>query len=154
MADQGRQRIVVGVDGSDLSVAALRHAKLLADALGCVVEAVTAWHHQVAAGTVAPVRWNPAEDAGRVLADTLERAYGGQPPAELQSGTVQGQPAGELIEAARNARMLVLGSRGQGGFAGLLLGSVSAACVAHAPCPVLIVRAGPGEDTSGSADDS
>ncbi|MFD1213782.1 universal stress protein [Arthrobacter sp. GCM10027362] len=154
MADQEQQRIVVGVDGSDFSVAALRHAKLFGDALGCAVEAVAARRYQVAPGTLAPVRWSPADDAERVLNDALARAYGDQPPADLRSRTVQGQPAKALIEAGRGARMLVLGSRGHGGFTGLLLGSVTAACAAHAPCPVVIVRSDPGEDPARTGKDS
>jgi nucleotide-binding universal stress UspA family protein len=58
----------------------------------------------------------------------------------LSTKTLHGPPARTLIEESRNAFMLVLGSRGHGGFAGLLLGSVSTACAQHAHCPVLIMH--------------
>jgi nucleotide-binding universal stress UspA family protein len=146
MADQQQQPIIVGVDGSDLSVAALRHARVLAQALGCPVEAITVWHYHVAPGTFTPALWNPAGKAQETLEEALVRAFGRQAPAGIRARTIQGQPAKALVEAGRHARMLVLGSRGHGGLTALLLGSVTAACAAHAPCPVLIVRAGPADE--------
>ncbi|MCG2621067.1 universal stress protein [Arthrobacter sp. I2-34] len=154
MTDQGRQPIIVGVDGSDLSVAALRHARVFADALDSPVEAIAAWNYQAAPGTFTPVLWNPAEEAEKVLRDALGRAFGDRPPAQIVSHAVHGHPAQVLIDAGRGARMLVLGSRGRGGFAGRLLGSVSTACAAHAPCPVLIVRADPGMEAGERTMDS
>lgn len=154
MTDQRRQPIIVGVDGSDLSVSALRHGRELADALGCPVEAVAAWNYQMTPGTFTPVLWNPAVEAEKVLRDALTRAFGDRPPAEIRIRVVHGQPAKVLVDAGRGARMLVLGGRGRGGISGRLLGSVSAACAAHAPCPVLIVRADPGQEPAPRTKDS
>jgi nucleotide-binding universal stress UspA family protein len=75
-----------------------------------------------------------------VLDGAIEIAFGGNPP-ELTRTVLTGAPARTLIHASKNASMLVLGSRGHGGFVGLLLGSVSAACAEHADCAVLVVRA-------------
>jgi len=65
------------------------------------------------------------------------------PPTQVLPRVVQGHPAQVLLEAARGAQMLVVGSRGHGTLAGMLLGSVSQHCVQHAPCPVLVVPAVP-----------
>jgi len=154
MAEQGRRPVIVGVDGSDSSVAALRQARELADALGCPLEAVAVWNYQMVPGTFTPVLWNPAEEAGKVLRDALVRAFGDRQPAGIEVRAIHGQPARALVDAGRGARMLVLGGRGRGGISGRLLGSVSAACSAHAPCPVLIVRAGPGQEPAPPAKDS
>ena len=61
-------------------------------------------------------------------------------PARLQATVADGSPAKTLLQISEGARMLVVGSRGHGGFTGLLLGSVSAACTEHAHCPVLVVH--------------
>src|SRR5699024_7772845 len=87
----------------------------------------------------------PQVDATRILKSAVAEAFQGQPPLALRTIVRRGRPAQVLTEMSTNARMLVLGSRGRGGFAGLLLGSVSAACAAHAQSPVLIIRT-PDED--------
>src|SRR3954449_548758 len=92
-----------------------------------------------------PIQWNPEEDAKGVLSQTVIDAFGGEVPPDLERAVLQGQPAEVLAEASRGAEMLVVGSRGRGGFAGLLLGSVSSAVAAHAHCPVLITHWEPGE---------
>ncbi len=89
---------------------------------------------------VAPMNWNPEEDAQRVLDDTVAQAYGTDPPPSLKLTVQVGGAARVLLEASTDARMLVVGSRGHGGFVGLLLGSVSGACAEHAHCPVLVVH--------------
>lgn len=82
----------------------------------------------------------PEVDAANILADAVARAFGDEPPLGLTQIVLQGRASRVLIEQSRNAYMLVLGNRGHGGFIGLLLGSVSAACAAHAHCPVLIMH--------------
>ena len=83
-----------------------------------------------------------AEDAAafldRVVADTAAAAEG----LEIEKKVVEGQAAPALVEAARDASMLVVGSRGLGGFSGLLLGSVSQQCAHHATSTLVIVREG------------
>jgi hypothetical protein len=100
------------------------------------------------------VLWHPAEEAGKVLRDALTRAFGDRPPAGIRTRAVHGQPAQVLVDAGRGARMLVLGGRGRSSISGRLLGSVSTACAAHAPCPVLIVRVDPGQEPDRRTKDS
>lgn len=138
-------RIVVGVDGSDSSKQALLWARYLAKAMSCSVEAVNVWQpvqsYGVGYGWVAlPTDWNPATDAEVLLQDTIKEVYGDDLPVDLKITTLEGLAAKELLKASDGAQMLVVGSRGHGGFAGLLLGSVSSACSEHATCPVLVVR--------------
>ncbi|GGM89897.1 hypothetical protein GCM10009721_14040 [Terrabacter tumescens] len=84
------------------------------------------------------VGWRPDVDADTVLRETLDEVFGGHRPEGLQPEVVHGSARTVLIEASRGASLLVVGSRGHGGFAGLLLGSVSSACSEHAHCPVLV----------------
>ena len=140
-ADAGQARIVVGVDGSVHSRAALRWAAQFAGVLGARLLAVTAWDYPLALGwSVVPDDWDPAGDMQKILQETVTEAFGGNPPAGLQLQVNEGSAARVLIEASQGATMLVVGSRGHGGFAGLLLGSVSANVAEHAPCPVLIIH--------------
>jgi nucleotide-binding universal stress UspA family protein len=131
---------VVGVDGSEPSIEALRQAATMAGALGSTVTAVVCWRYPPAYDSFIALEWSPEKDAEQVLEESLTRAYGDNRPAGLRTLVRQGQPASVLIEESVTADMLVIGSRGLGGFTGLLLGSVSAACAAHAQCPVLVVR--------------
>lgn len=136
----GARPIVVGVDGSDSSIAALRHAARIAEALGAPLEAVTTWTAPPFVDYSSIAGWSPEVEASAVLDDAVEQAFADALPRALVRTVLPGLPAPTLIAQSRDAEMLVLGSRGHGGFAGLLLGSVSAACAAHAHCPVLIVR--------------
>lgn len=139
-------RIVVGVDGSLPSQNALRWARFLADTTGSAMEAVGAWQPPATYGWAGigrmstPIEWDPVEDAERVVTDTLVEVFGDRPPADLVLTVREGNPAKVLLDVSNDARMLVVGSRGRGGFAGLTLGSVSAACARHATCPVLVVH--------------
>ncbi len=133
--------IVVGVDGSALSVVALQTARRLADLLHCRLEAVTVWSFPISlAAPVASTEWSPRVDAEEALNVAVLEAFGEDVPEGLRKVVVSGQPVQVLVEASKGAQMLVVGSRGRGGFAGLLLGSVSSAAAAHAHCPVLIVH--------------
>jgi nucleotide-binding universal stress UspA family protein len=139
-------RIVVGVDGSEPSKDALRWASFMAEATGSAIEAVAAWHvapvWEGAGWTAIIPDWDPSGDAEKMLAATIDSVFGTNRPADLTTVVEQGSAAKVLIDATVGARMLIVGSRGHGGFTGLLLGSVSAACAAHAPCPVLVVHGG------------
>ena len=143
-ADQSRSnapRIVVGVDGSEQSIDALRQADRLSRLLGARIEAVTTWSYPVALSPYAMAAEPSFEEIAKdTLEEALKDAYGSDRPALLTTVVQHGHPAQVLIERSTGAEMLVLGSRGRGGFAGLLLGSVSSECASHANCPVLIVR--------------
>jgi nucleotide-binding universal stress UspA family protein len=136
-----RPRIVVGVDGFEPSMAALRWAIHQARLTAAVVEAVTAWHIPVGTG------WLPAadmpdyqEDAFDVLAEAIAQMYVIDPDIEVCPRVVKGQAGQVLVDAAEGADLLVVGCRGHGGLAGAKLGSVSQFCAHHAPCPVVIMR--------------
>jgi nucleotide-binding universal stress UspA family protein len=134
-------RIVVGVDGSEPSKAALRWAARLAPGIGATIEAIAAWEFPTNFGwAVEAGDWRPDRDAETILNQTLDDVFGSDRPAGLVSAAREGRTASVLIEAGRHAEMLVVGSRGHGGFTGLLLGSVSAECAEHASCPVLVVH--------------
>ncbi len=134
--------IVVGVDGSESSKKALRWAAQLAPVVGGVIEAVVAWEYPMMLGWEGgiPDWWRPDDDAKKILDEALEAVFGKTPPKGLVSTIRQGNPTRVLLEASKRAEMLIVGSRGHGGFAGLLLGSVSSACAEHANCPVLVVH--------------
>lgn len=134
-------RIVVGVDGSAPSKAAVRWAARIAAATGATIEAIAAWHFPETYGwPVVMEDWRPDVDAEKLLQQTLDEVFGAQRPTGLQAVVTQGSARDVLLSASAGAEMLVVGSRGHGGFAGLLLGSVSAACAEHAQCPVLVVH--------------
>ncbi|WP_115787711.1 universal stress protein [Arthrobacter silvisoli] len=136
-----REKIIVGVDGSEESVEAVRQAYRLATATGSDVEAWTCW--EFPAGYEAYLAMGIdgfAHDAVTALEQTVAKAFDGEPPPGFRTRLVHGAPRTELIEASRNASLLVVGRRGRGGFRSLPLGSVSASCVAHAHCPVLVVH--------------
>ncbi|WP_315914960.1 universal stress protein [Arthrobacter sp. lap29] len=133
--------IIVGVDGSESSIAALREAVRLARPLGAQVKALTCWNYP-SAYTVPYALGNFGfkEAAQKILDGAVESAFGLDWPRNLTTQLVQGSARPTLIEASRDAALLVLGRRGFGGFKGLLMGSVSSACTAHAHCPVMIVH--------------
>lgn len=140
-----RRLVVVGVDGSAQSVAALRWAARYAAATGAVMRAVLAWHFPSAAaqppvGLAPPgVRAEAGESMRRVLDDAVAQAFGGE-PAGVETRLEYGHPAQVLIDASKEADLLVVGSSGHGAFTGMLVGSVSIHCVTSAFCPVTVVR--------------
>jgi nucleotide-binding universal stress UspA family protein len=136
--------VVVGIDGSEGSARALRFALDEARAHGASLRAVSAWHLPVGflegGWATDPVSLGDFEQLAR---STLERTLGEAGAAasgvEVVPVVREGQPAQVLLDEAAEADLLVLGSRGLGGFRGMLLGSVSRQCAQHAPCPVVIV---------------
>ena len=90
-----------------------------------------------------PGEWDPtaiAALADKLLTETVDQVFGSERPAGMVLTVVEGSAADALIQRSAGARMVVVGSRGHGGFTGMLLGSVSAACAEHAACPVLVVH--------------
>ncbi|GAA1431307.1 hypothetical protein GCM10009616_18090 [Microlunatus lacustris] len=141
--------IIVGVDGSDSSRVALRWAYDEALHHGASLTVVMVWHAALVPmmppyGSLPPEGYGeaPRENALAVL-EELTSSLGGDgetPEVEVRSSIEEGNPAKVLIERSKEADLLVVGSRGQGGFAGMLLGSVSQHLVAHAECPVVVLR--------------
>jgi nucleotide-binding universal stress UspA family protein len=135
------RRIVVGVDGSPSSIDALRWAGYFAAAFGAWLDVVAAWEYPPTFGwaAIAP-EWDPVRDMTKVLEDSVAAVFGDQRPEHMALRVYEGGAAKVLLDASHGAVMLVVGSRGHGGFAGLLLGSVSANVAEHASCPVFIVH--------------
>jgi nucleotide-binding universal stress UspA family protein len=137
------RRIVVGVDGSGASKAALRWAIRQAKLTGSSVEAVTAWRYPVAYGLAAgAVDIDFETNAKNALAAALAEVSGLEPDVPVHPLVTEGIAAEVLLLEAKGADLLVIGSRGHGGLASALLGSVSMYCVLHAHCPVLVIRDG------------
>ncbi|MFD5463665.1 universal stress protein [Kitasatospora sp. NPDC127059] len=136
-------RVVVGVDGSSSSYAALRWAIRHATRIGGVVDAVGAWEPPSHYGWSAPVVDTSFDKdlAQQRFADELRDVLGPDRPVPVQERLVMGDPSDVLLDAARGAELLVVGSHGRSGFTRALLGSVSTRCAQHADCPVVIVRA-------------
>ena len=139
--------IVVGVDGSHGSVEALKFAIEEARVRGAEVKAVSAWEVPASAygtGMVPiPVDAGSFEKIARdALGKTLDDAGASTASVSVTPILHKGHPADVLVAEARDADLLVVGSRGLGGFKGLLLGSVSQQCAHHANCPVAIVPNG------------
>lgn len=142
-------RVVVGVDGSDRGDGALGYAFAHADRHGLPLHAISAYAPPVVPfpASLQPVPpYSITMDArvkdsvSRATAEAVQRWAAKFPAVRATWDAQQGQPAQLLVTAAEGASLLVLGSRGHGGLAGMLLGSVSQAAVRHAPCPVAVVH--------------
>ncbi len=139
----GSHRVVVGIDGSPSSVAALEWAAHQAELTGATLEVIATWDWPAAFGVAfsyVPSNYNPSDDARQILDDALEGVRSAHPALSIRSIVLEGHPAPILVEASRGADLLVVGSRGHGEFAGMLIGSVSEHCVTNAHCPVLVLR--------------
>jgi nucleotide-binding universal stress UspA family protein len=141
---RGAPRVVVGVDGSPSSIGALRRGVRIAAALGLPLEAVAVWHYPNVYGGYSGEVYVPSVDvlvdgAQDMINDTVTAVFGDAPrPSWFHESVREGQTALALLDESEGAEMLIVGSRGHGGFAGLLLGSVSERCAEHATCPVLV----------------
>jgi nucleotide-binding universal stress UspA family protein len=133
-------RVVVGVDGSEASVTALRRGIRMANALNASVEAITTWRFISPYAAVSEFGYTPEDDALSILAGAAKSVFGTKIPQWFTALAVEGIADEVLIEKSKGAEMLVVGSRGHGGLAGVLLGSVSAQCAEHAHCSVLIIH--------------
>ncbi|MBK1783879.1 universal stress protein [Prauserella cavernicola] len=142
-ADDGP--VLVGVDGSPLSECAIAVAFREASLRGVALVAVYAWRDVEYDGayTRAPVQFagGPHEQEQReLLAERLAGYRETYPDVEVERVVVLDRPRRQLLERSRTASLVVVGSRGRGGFRGLLLGSTSQALIQHAGCPVLVAR--------------
>jgi nucleotide-binding universal stress UspA family protein len=142
--------VVVGVDGSPVSEQAVAAAFEEASARGVPLVALHAWSDGNAESGYRTHRyladWDSIKDAeARILAERLAGWQEKYPDVEVRRDLVQDQPRHALLELSATAQLVVVGSRGRGGFRGMLLGSTSQALVQHAQCPVLVVRSRPGE---------
>jgi|ERR1017187_7819680 nucleotide-binding universal stress UspA family protein len=137
----GQSRIVVGIDGSGCSKEALRWAARQAKFTGAALEAVMAWQNPLEFyGWTGPRDFDTGGAAQRALSGVVDEVFGPDRPAGLRIWVAEGHAAKVLVEAAAGAELLVVGTRGHGDFADLLLGSVSTYCVHHAQCPVTVIR--------------
>lgn len=141
MTTKERQRLVVGVDGSEDSNQALRWALEHAPPMGAEVEALTAWEVPLSILLVPTATERDYEDrAERVLQAVMDEVVGPAPAVTVTARLVEGRPANVLTSEARGAALLVVGGHGRGELPGMHLGSVAGYCVHHAPCPVVVVR--------------
>jgi nucleotide-binding universal stress UspA family protein len=150
----GHARIVVGVDGSAGAAQALRWAVAEAKRRGARLEVVHAWHYfgLPTPPFVAPPETDAVEVRARKILDRAVDAVDCEGlVAPIERFLVWEQPASALLDASKGADLLVVGSRGRGGFVGLLLGSVSQEVAHHASCPVVIVPKH--DETSGDGKD-
>jgi nucleotide-binding universal stress UspA family protein len=140
MSDQ-EELIIVAVDGSPASEAAIAWAAKQAALTGARLEAVIAWHVPAMAygSMMYPAEADLEQASTQTLEETLDKVLG-QERVNVTSRVIQGPAALALVEASKSADLLVMGSRGHGAFRGMLLGSVSDYCVARAACPVVVVR--------------
>ncbi|WP_062436696.1 universal stress protein [Herbidospora daliensis] len=129
--------MVVGVDGSAAQSAVLDFAFREAAARNAGLRAVLAWNWRDVVGT-----GEPEEDGRRALAEALAGRRELFPDVQVSTEVVEGHPVDVLRHAADRAGLLVVGSRGHGALAGMVLGSVSQALLHVAPCPVAVVRTG------------
>ena len=143
------RKILVGVDGSEKSTAALRWAAALAAQVGATIEVVTTWQtpfpsvELLAIGfklDLTELNERPEQIALYRNQKSIAAAYGEPSPEGVARSVKEGYPALLLVEMSKNFDLLVLGNRGHSPVVETLLGSVSAHCLAHAHCPVVVVK--------------
>ncbi len=147
------KKFVVGVDGSPGSRTALAWAVEQAKESHAEITVVLAFNFELAwidVGSDYQGAWiqDATEKAQHQLHRIIAETLPDPPPVTLHGLVVEGEPAAVLVEIARHADLLVVGTRGRGGFAGLLLGSVSQRCAEHASCPVVVVPGDAGASRS------
>jgi nucleotide-binding universal stress UspA family protein len=141
-----KREIVVGVDGSAVSIAALRWAIEEATRRGSTVTAVNAWHSDPTTAGLSKldlIQLRPRSEVldaqKKLLSGTVSDAGGDSAKVEIIQQLLEGQPGPALVQAAAEAELLVVGSHGYSRLYEALLGSVSSYCVHHSHCPVVII---------------
>ncbi len=148
----GPHRVVVGVDGSDLSSDATGYAFEQASRRGLGLTVVHAWDAHVYTSAVAlSVLVEPwgelVAEQELITSEAIARWAEKFPDVDVRTRVTQGRPADVLVDSSEGAELVVVGSRGRGGFRGLLLGSVSRSVLHRAHCPVAVVRPFSPDDT-------
>jgi nucleotide-binding universal stress UspA family protein len=153
VVEAGMQTVLVGVDGSECANAALAFAADEATQRHARLRIIMAW--DVPAGLYAagfgPILDDSTfnafrEQAQAIVDEAVTTVAKTHPSVNCEGKAQEGQPAAVLLEEAADAALIVVGSRGLGGFASLLLGSTSQQVVHHAACPVVVVHAQPVPD--------
>ena len=137
------RHIVVGIDGSQSSVATLEWAAQQAEITRSSLEVLITWEWPlIGLGGVSPLPsdYDPARDAAEMLLNAVQRVQGDFPDVVMHPSVREGRPSPILMDAAKRADLLVVGTHGRGELSAVLLGSVSEDCVHHAPCPVVLIR--------------
>ena len=136
------RRIVVGLDGSPQSLSALEWAAHQAELTGFVVEVVMTWEWPIEYGWafLPGSDYVPTARPQAILDQAIGVFQKKHPTVTFHPSLIEGHAASALVSASQGAEVLVVGSRGHGAFAGMLLGSVSQHCVAKARCPVLVLH--------------
>lgn len=150
----GPARVVVGVDGSEASEPALGYAFAYAASTGASLTVVHTWWWEPLEGINLGEPWigdwtQIASQEESLVSEVLAGWTEKYPEVPVRSHVVRGDPVVELLDQSQNASLLVVGSRGRGGFIGLVLGSVSRRILKRASCPVVVVRSVAGEQVSG-----
>lgn len=140
--DDEARRIIVGIDGSSTSTAALAYACRRAETTGETVVALHGWHVRAPSTDVwaSEPRNVDVGERERLLAESVAGVREDHPDLHLEQEVVLVKPDKALVDASASASLVVVGSRGLGYFSGLLLGSVSQAVLHRATCPVVVVR--------------
>ena len=138
--------VIVGVDGSTNSIAALQWAARYAKSIDGIVHAVYVWSYPISSIAPAPLG-SPVAPPELMTNAASEALAGFVTEAELPDDVHvvhvirEGSTSKVLLDQAKDADILVVGARGHGGFTGLLLGSVANAVINHAPCPIAVIPA-------------
>ncbi|MGH3732598.1 MAG: universal stress protein [Acidimicrobiales bacterium] len=137
------ERIVVGYDGSPDSERALEWAAQQAEFTGSHLQLIGVWEWPTGLGWVAipPSDFDPSKEVTKTLDEAVAKIKVARPNVSVTSRVIEGSAFNSLVDESRGAALLVVGTRGHGEVAGLLIGSVSQYCAAHAHCPVVVIRA-------------
>ena len=142
ISGDGKGFILVGVDGSEASINALRWAAQQAKITESPLKVLMTWEFPISYGWMPAYssEWDPEKDAGRDLDLVISEVLGEDSGIEVIPLVCEGHPSPILLRESEGASLLVVGNRGHGGFSGLLIGSVSEYLVTHAKCPVAVIR--------------